>query len=220
MADGVGLLARSIGNEAEELFRYVDRGSTHLLIWFCGWFEPMIKDNHFDDVGCSSLNLRDTKFNWYTDGVDGVTTSEADTIEWLRDQAAGRPVICGGQSSGGYAAIRYGHALNASLIVALAPQTGRRSPNAPDYPLIPLDQLYLKDPRQHPISIHLSRSERLSAGQAYWNDHLHAQALADVANVTVYQHPHDEHAVSMFLNRHGCFLDVVKHDMLWHRLTT
>jgi hypothetical protein len=200
-------------------YRYVQRSSTHLLIWFGGHCEPMVSDRHFDDVGLSSLNVIDQRMDWLTNGLEGVTASDAETVAWLRETAAGRPVICGGQSSGGYAAIRYGHALDASLIVALAPQTGRRTAHAPGYPLLALDQLYLEQPRSHPISIHLSRSERQSAVHGFWDDHLHAQALAAVANVTIHQHPYDSHAVSLYLNHHGCFLDVVKHDMLWHRLT-
>lgn len=196
-----------------------ERNTKHLLIWFGGFFEPPIP-KHLDALGYSSLNLLDTNRDWYTGGVSGLTSNEEETAEWLAGMVQGRAVICGGQSSGGYAAIRYGHALNAALIVAISPQTGVRTSACTSAAMTSLDRLYTLEPRDHPISIHVARSERHSAQDAYWGDHLHAQAMAHVANVTIHQHPYDSHVLTNFLGQTRSFLDVVKHDMLWHGLSS
>lgn len=73
------------------------------------------------------LFIRDTSTRWYNFGLAGFSSSPADTaktiIKKIKSEFSCLPLICIGNSMGGYAALLFGELLRAELVVAICPQT-------------------------------------------------------------------------------------------------
>ena len=80
------------------------------------WYKMRIND------ACKHIFVRDVFKQWYLKGIN----SELDSIEklaaFLKKETAGYEVVTVGSSAGGYAAILFGHIIEAETILAFNPQ--------------------------------------------------------------------------------------------------
>jgi hypothetical protein len=61
---------------------------------------------------------------WYNKGLQGITSSIEETVEYLRNEIKDyKKVYFIGNSSGGYAAILFGSLLNVTAVISFVPQT-------------------------------------------------------------------------------------------------
>lgn len=83
-------------------------------------FEGTLQDTAYDRV-----HIKDFHQSWYCRGLIGLTDNRAETIAFLKDYLKDfpRPLTVVGSSSGAYAALLFGHRLNADRIIAFSPQT-------------------------------------------------------------------------------------------------
>lgn len=199
-------------SELSSAARYTDRGGDHCLIWFGGLHEPFLSTD-FLPLEWNILNLLDAEFDWYTKGVTGLAPSFEDAVRRIQEIVGDQKVACGGQSSGGYAALRFAHALSGDLCFAFAPQTRNfiqeGGEQLPAVTLPSVEELYLAEPPSFPVVLHLSRTEDESRGGVFWNDWKQIAEFVDLNCVTVVRHPYDVHAVSMRLAREGRFYKTI-----------
>lgn len=202
--------------------RFLDQGADATLVWFAGIQEPFLKSDFLAGVPMNALFLRDVNNDWYTGGVSGLSMDEEGTARWLRPFLAehGPYSVFGGQSSGGYAALRMAHGLSPNLCIAFAPQTGNRpgfnGHIQPGVPITLLDELYERDPKNFPIKIHVSRSENSHSDQFFWDDWSHVGPMQKFPNVTVCTHPNDAHAISLYLYGKKMFYESIVIDSYLH----
>lgn len=79
-------------------------------------------DAHYPDT--SKLFIIDKTQNSYHSGLEGITTTIDDTVEFLREKIKPyKYVYFLGVSSGGYAAILFGSLLKVTAVIAFIPQT-------------------------------------------------------------------------------------------------
>lgn len=91
--------------------------------------------NRFDYINTavrenqSALLIRDRSNAWYHLGVDGASGSVFEVADVIRATANGRQIITVGASMGGYAALLFGHLVEAKLAIGIVPQIriGQRS---------------------------------------------------------------------------------------------
>lgn len=79
----------------------------------------------FVDKDINIIFVKDFKQYWYQKGLLGITNDIESTVEYLKEilpETTGK-LITLGASAGGYAAIRFGVALNADRVLAFSPQT-------------------------------------------------------------------------------------------------
>lgn len=187
------------------------RNCRNTIVWFGGISEGFLNvDKISGDF--NSISVRDVDNNWYINGIKGLGESFQESVEIIRKETVGRKVICGGQSSGGYAALRFAHALKANLCIAFAPQTAFRPGIATANPFVEIpsvEELYLNDPPTFPVIIHLSRSEKKNNFPGKWDDWMQIDAIKDLDNIVIVRHPYDVHAVTMPLYGEGRFYKTI-----------
>lgn len=140
------------------------RASAALFICFAG-MQLYRSPPHYEWAGATSayainrLFVRDNHQYWYIRGLADIADGVPDCVRNLRhfiDENGIRSVACFGASSGGYAALLYGHWLGATEVHAFSPLTklpGRRLHEL--YRLIPSRNWKLA---RRTIQLHLDRS--------------------------------------------------------------
>jgi pimeloyl-ACP methyl ester carboxylesterase len=106
-------------------------GSRNLLISFGGIAHglpiPVFEFiRSLDQYKVNKIFIRDFKQCWYTNGINGISNTPYETIEYLRElinKYGQDKTVFIGNSSGGYAALVYGQILNVSEVHAFSPQT-------------------------------------------------------------------------------------------------
>lgn len=108
----------------------INKNSTITLFAFGGMTHglSMPPKEFFKSLVHNNINIifvKDFKQCWYQKGLLGKTTDIESSIEYLKNiiPKTTEKLIAIGASAGGYAAIRYGIALNADRIMAFSPQT-------------------------------------------------------------------------------------------------
>jgi hypothetical protein len=84
----------------------------------------------------NKLFIRDLDRNWYFNGIAGHTTDLKENVIFLMKEIVktkSKRVITLGVSSGGFAAILYGHLINADSIISFSPQTFLDDKNCKKY---------------------------------------------------------------------------------------
>lgn len=97
-----------------------------LIISFAGLGEQFNFGKTLDDLNVNVIYLRDVNHNWYLNGLSGVGDYVEDVSDFLINKIVEiKPskVITLGTSAGGFAAILYGHMLQADAVLAFSPQT-------------------------------------------------------------------------------------------------
>ena len=147
--------------EISDACRYRSNGSSKTVVWFGGLHEPFLGTKFFDDNGLNLLSVIDKDFSWYTKGIGGLGDFEA-SVDWIRSFIGNNPAsYCfAGQSSGGYAALRFAHSIKPAVCVAFAPQT-QNLDNRPNCFLPPLAPVYLDAPVQFPIVLQIFRAPKM-----------------------------------------------------------
>jgi tetratricopeptide (TPR) repeat protein len=108
----------------------IDKNSTKTLIAFGGMAQgiSMPPKEFFKSLIHKNINIifvKDFKQCWYQKGLLGKTSDIEGSIEYLKNiiPKTTQKLVALGASAGGYAAIRFGIALNADRIMAFSPQT-------------------------------------------------------------------------------------------------
>ena len=108
--------------------------SDTIIISFAGRLDPKTGEIRFDFISFLEKYFKritrhfyiDTYRNSYHNGIDGISTSIDETVEYLKGEIAGyKKVILMGISQGGYAAILFGSLLRVTSVIAFIPQTIR-----------------------------------------------------------------------------------------------
>lgn len=191
---------------------FYDVGAQASFIWFGGLHEAFPRPDFLRRISMNGMFFRDVGENWYRGGIEGLTRGDEETIEFLQRQFGSNCVLAG-QSSGGYAALRYAHAIEPLLCIAMAPQTANRD-TGPSTLLLDVEGLFRDHPKGFPVSLHLSRSEAESRTNHFWDDWRQIEQLKAADNVTVTRHPYDHHAVSLGLHRDNRFYATLEADVL------
>jgi len=186
-------------------WQYIDHGGNAVFVWFGGIHEKHLWCDFLRDESIDALTFIDAKFNWYVDGIQGVPGGFFGAIDHIRALCDGKKIIVAGQSSGGYAALRFSLELNPALCIAFAPQTGNR-PGLKDIPqpAIPIPDVagaYVERQPEFPVVIHMSRSETSHKEQFFWNDWAHVMPMIAHNNTRIVIHPTDMHAVAMGMHK-------------------
>ena len=169
------------------------------------------------DTNCHRVFIKDFYKSWYQDGLMGLTENRNDTIGFLRSLLENfpRPLTFVGSSSGGYAALLFGHALDAERIVTFGAQTlltrnivaaygdSRVSSFRFDYnlPENDLRKILIERPLTGQAELHFAARNRLDARQH--------QYVADLPNVTTISHDIRMHAVAVRLRAQGKLKDAI-----------
>jgi hypothetical protein len=125
------LSENNLNNNQHSVLFDEEPGSSTLLISFGGIanrlpipvFEFM---RSLDPFRINKVFIRDFRQCWYTNGIQGITESPAETIVYLRgliDKYGKDRCLFLGNSAGGYAALLYGHLLGIDETHAFSPQT-------------------------------------------------------------------------------------------------
>jgi hypothetical protein len=169
------------------------------------------------DSGASVVFLKDFHQAWYQKGLLGVTGDRARTAALLADRfgAMPRPWIFTGSSSGGHAAIHFGHVVGADRIVAFGPQTyidasiwqrHRRTPaSESDFdftdPGNDLAATLANGPAEARFHLHF--------GDAHEADKRHAERLARLPGVVLHGHDTDVHQIARYLRDRGTLIEAI-----------
>ena len=194
-------------------------GFSRTLVWFGGIHEPFLSRTVTEQIGVNGVFLRDIRSDWYMQGLAGMGdfTESAKRLGEIISGLNSECIAFGGQSSGGYGALRYSHALSPDICIAFAPQTRNLTDAAgrtlPWTPVVSLSELYEAQPSATPIVFHLSRSEKLNPSPERWNDWEQIAPFLNINNVTVVRHPSDQHAVTLWLYGLEIFYKVIDCDM-------
>ena len=183
------------------------------LVCFGGNHEGLAWERRLCRLGFPFLHVQDSRNRWYLDGADG-TVGIWDTvrkIERFRARFPGLPLVTLGQSSGGYAALRYGLILGAEVMVAFAPQTHFLVPR-PIY----REQASLRPPADlfdiRPDLNQTDRSVVLVVGsseidnppqQFFLDDEAHLDGIVERDNVRIIRTEHTSHTVARALGESG-----------------
>lgn len=199
-------LLENIMDNDEARFHF--KGNDRLIVWFGGINEPFFSEKFSDIAGCDCVYVRDTRSDWYVNGVLPSQNSPIEGRDFLKDIMARdyRKVIFCGQSSGGYAALFYGWHCPADLVIAFAPQTRnmRNGQNVmtPRVPLVDVGDLYLSGSNTR-IILNVSRNESAHEDDFFWDDWRQIRKISEFKGATVVSHPYDNHSVSVKLREDG-----------------
>jgi hypothetical protein len=205
---------------------HVVNGSEACLVWFAGLSEPFLNPDFLRSRPSQPLDglfLLDAGLDWYTSGFKGIGEDFARSVAWLREflsKHGYKRAFLGGQSSGGYAALRIGRHISPTAVIAFSPQTknivNAHGQQQPAILLEDLSVIYADWDCSFPIYIHLSRSEKDHLDQFSWNDWEQIRPFLSMDNVTIIRHPFDKHAVSLPLYGRGLFYKNILSAVMLH----
>lgn len=213
-------------------------GAEALLVVFSGHFPEAVElgyDVPFEfkrflgrhPLRVHTLFLRDASMSWYLAGVDGLGDSVqevADFIAHEREQLGAARLFTLGSSMGGYAALLFGHLLNADVALAFGPQVyldqaTRRELKVPGYRyescLMKVEQMarskgidkYLKLTNLLPLSI---GKAHIHLGQNETGDINQARGFNDQPNIKFVVWPGGNHMVVKALRDEGKLLQILQ----------
>jgi len=208
----------------------VEKGDGFLTIAFSGLAVGLHEVRHdfynfTSGDGCSKIFCKDMSELWYQKGLD----EECDSVEKLQcrlqksilDISPAR-ITCIGISSGGYAALLFGHLLNVDIVHAFGPQTFlsrelRKHYKIDDGWLGPeTERLYreVPDPKFYDLKPFLleNRNTRffIHVGVGCEIDRKYASYLGEVPGVEIIEHNTDEHSPAAYLKRTGKLKEVLQ----------
>ncbi len=209
----------------ESDYLITDHGADVLMISFGGFHEGFNFVGLGERLGVDGLFLRDRNLDWYLGGVRGIGTDLPAVSRFLREVIGIRPrrrVLCIGQSSGGYAALRFGLEVAPDAVLAFSPQTRPVAPgrigtgplegievSRPDDRIADLGRLYRARQPSFRIQVHLCETELDNPTVAYfWDDWYHLDGLDGIGALEVVRHPCTFHPVARHLDGIGA-LDAV-----------
>jgi hypothetical protein len=212
--------ARITERELDSDYRIVDRRSDVLVVSFGGRGEGYNFIPLTERIGADGLFFRDSADDWYLSGVRGISRRFEEICAFIGRVIQVRPrshVLFLGHSSGGYAALRFAHALEPDSCIALAPQTHAVTSDAPPPALYPdairqkppdgildIGELYRSEPIGTRVEVHACTSERDNPPSSYfWDDESHLAALAAISGIRVVRHPCHYHPVAYHLDGTG-----------------
>jgi hypothetical protein len=168
-------------------------------------------------VNCDQIYIKDFEKVWYQNGLMGMTESREETIGFLKSLVHDfpRPLTVIGASAGGYAALLFGHALDAERIVTFGAQTlltryvvrvysdprDHRTRFRHDMPGNDLRKILIERPLSGHAEMHFSGKNKLDTRQHGY--------LADLPNITQIAHDSRPHNVSIRLKAQGKLKDVL-----------
>lgn len=200
--------------------RVDDRGSDALLVSFGGFHEGFTFVGLAARLGVDGVFLRDQRLDWYLGGVRGIGDDMAAVCAFLRGVISIRPrrrVVCIGQSSGGYAALRFALEIGPDAVIAFAPQTRPMTESRaermsldgvtlhrPDDRIADLGRLYRQRQPTFEVQVHMCESETANPPDVYfWDDGYHLRGLTGVGALEVVRHPCSFHPVAYHLQATG-----------------
>ena len=219
-ADSTLFKQRIVERPLDRDYLIVDRGSDLLLVSFGGRGEGYNFMGLAERLGADGLFFRDSADEWYQNGVRGLSTTFADVGDFIRRVMSSRArshVLFIGQSSGGYAALRFAHELEPDSCLAFAPQTHalpfdtplpRRYPegarHVPPAGIDDVAELYRSRSPRTRVEVHACSSEVDNPPEQYlWDDDAHLDALADIDAIDITRHPCSYHPVTYHLSGTG-----------------
>ncbi|MDO6588672.1 MULTISPECIES: hypothetical protein [Rhodobacterales] len=168
-------------------------------------------------VNCDQIYIKDFEKIWYQNGLMGMTENREETINFLKSllQDFPRPLTVLGASAGGYAALLFGHALDAERIVTFGAQTlltrhvvrvysdprDHRTRFRHDMPENDLRKVLIENPLSGHAEMHFSDKNKLDTRQHGY--------LADLPNITQIAHDSRPHNVSIRLKAQGKLIDIL-----------
>lgn len=195
---------------------YYDRQSDTLLIWFGGINEPFFSSKMPDITLSDCLYFRDDNEDWYMNGIHLLSGGFLDSVNSIKEFIAAkkyRNVFLAGQSSGGYASLRFAHAVKPTAVFAFSPQTKNfysgQCQMCPHIKLDDLGLLYTSIPIDFQVVLNLPRSENSHNSQFFWDDWRQIEMLNGLDNFTVIKHPIDNHSVTVILRERGRLYNLV-----------
>lgn len=203
-------------------FLFMDHGSDRLLVWFGGRDEPFLSDKMCHATGCDVLSIKNVRGDWFIGGLVGIDGGLEGMTTWLGEQIKRKPyrkVFFAGQSSGGYAALKFAHTYKPHAVIVFNPSTQNWPAGSKavcptrvwgkDKIITNLNELYRDQPVTFPIVYSVGRSEKDHYVKWHWNDIEHAKYFKDMDNVTYIQHPFDTHVLTVALAKKGMFYSFV-----------
>lgn len=196
--------------------KYYEKQSSTLLIWFGGINEPFFSSKMPNISNSDCLYFRDDNKDWYMDGIHlltgGFTESVRAIVEFINSKRY-KDVFIAGQSSGGYASLRFGHAIKPTAVFAFSPQTKNiysgQCQMCPHVRLEDLGLLFTSEPVGFQVVLNLARSEKSHSSEFFWDDWRQIGTLNDLDNVTTIKHPIDNHSVTVILRERGRLYKIV-----------
>ncbi|ANH71895.1 hypothetical protein ACS15_2519 [Ralstonia insidiosa] len=198
-----------------DFFQYANQGSSTLFVWFGGINEPFFSSSFPERSGFDCLYFRDTNYDWYTQGLHGLTAQSSELVAALREEIlpAYSHVCFGGQSSGGHAALYYGLACEADLCIVFSPQISNQFDGqcrmSPHVKIPNLYDLYRDAAATPKVVLNVGRSERDHRHEFEWNDLKQIDDFRSLDCVTLNIHPYDNHAISVKLREDGVLYDTL-----------
>lgn len=184
---------------------FYQNGSKTLLIWFGGMDEPFISQKMAIACNVDVLAVTDKFKSWYSLGFCSNHSTYQDSLEQLEktisDGAYEKLVFCG-QSSGGYAALKYALDLKPDLVIAFSPQTknafsgsGRMSPHIK---LEDLGERYANNIETKLVFL-LARSEADHEDKFRWDDWWQVAKFRNHPSSTFIDLPYHNHNISSII---------------------
>jgi hypothetical protein len=189
-------------------YRFYDRQSDRLIVWFGGINEPFMSANFANEMNCDVLSVADSRYKWYTQGVLPHHETIDEGVAWMREASNSyAEVIYIGQSSGGYGALLYAATLNPAMVIAFSPQTrnffnGQNS-RCPAVQLVDLRSIYTSNTRSTRIILNVGQSESDHENEFCWNDRLQVEPFTVLPYATLTIHPYNNHNISGKLKADG-----------------
>jgi len=183
--------------------RFYQRNTRTLVIWFGGINEPYFSEKLSSVCNVDLIAVLDTKCSWYTEGFHEVHESYEDGLATLRcliEENGFEKIILCGQSSGGYAALRFAIDLKPELVFVFSPQTRNSFDGqcrmCPHVNLLDLGDIY-QDNLNTRLVFNMSRTERDHQMSFRWDDWWHVEKFISHPKATFITHPFDNHSVSV-----------------------
>lgn len=196
----------------------MDHESDRLLIWFGGRDEPFLSNKMGIATGCDVVSIKNARGDWFIAGIKGIDGGVEGMAIWIAEQIARKPyrkVFFAGQSSGGYAALKFSHRFKPAAAIVFNPSTQNWPDGSvavcptriwgPDKVITNLNELYKNEPVDFPIVFSVGRSEKDHYDKWHWNDQAHAQYFKEMDNVTYIQLPYDTHVLTVALAERNMF---------------
>lgn len=174
-----------------------------------------------------NLFIRDVSMSWYLNGVDGLGDSVDEVVDFItgeRKRLSASKLFCLGSSMGGYAALLFGHLLQADCVLAFGPQVyldqaTRRKLKVPGYryesSLMRVETLakskgiekYLQLTNLLPLNI---AQVNIHLGQNESGDINQARGFNDQPNIKFVVWPGGNHMVVKALRDEGKLSEILK----------
>jgi len=174
---------------------------------------PILTNN----INTHKIFVNDVRNLWYQGGIPGLTKNIEETIEqiyYISTRKKYKKIICVGTSMGGYMSLLTGYLINATHIIAFAPQIFLDEKNRKIYG----DTRWEKSIKKFPPGIenkyldlsiiyksmkNITTNIQIHYGSRLLLDKAHVKHLGKYDNIKTIEYDIDDHYITIFLDKQG-----------------